>query len=142
MNKYWVLVASKNHVLIGIKEGFAQACHGKAMPLKKMSHGDGIIYYSPKMEFGRNLSCQEFTAIGFVSDDIIYAHDMGRGFVPHRRNIRYINAKPIEIRPLIDKLNFISDKKSWGYRFRFGAFEISKADFELIATEMNAVTNC
>jgi hypothetical protein len=29
-NKYWITVASKDHVKIGVEEGFAQACHGKA----------------------------------------------------------------------------------------------------------------
>jgi hypothetical protein len=27
--KYWIIVASKDHVQRGIKEGIAQACHGK-----------------------------------------------------------------------------------------------------------------
>jgi len=53
--KYWMLVASKNHVQLGIQSGIAQACHGKAHPLKRMSVGDGIIYYSPKQEFETNI---------------------------------------------------------------------------------------
>jgi hypothetical protein len=134
--KYWILVASKNHVLRGIQEHIAQACHGKAYPLKRMSIGDGIIYYSPKLEFEKNIPCQEFTAIGYVSGEETYLHDMGNGFIPYRRNIKYLESSPTQIRPLIEKLQFIDDKKQWGYKFRFGAFEISEIDFELIAHEM------
>lgn len=63
---------------------------------------------------------------------------MGNGFIPYRRNIRYVDAHPIQIKPLIEKLEFVTDKKQWGYKFRFGAFEISKIDFKLIAKEMRA----
>lgn len=136
--KYWILVASKDHVQRGIKEGIAQACHGKAYPLERMSISDGIIYYSPKLEFDKNIMCQEFTAIGFVSGEETYLHDMGNGFVPYRRNIQYLESNPIPIKPLIEKLQFINDKKQWGYKFRFGAFEISQIDFQLIAHEMKA----
>jgi EVE domain len=134
--KYWMLVASKNHVLRGIQEGIAQACHGKAQPLKRMQVGDGIIYYSSKLEFGKDFPCQEFTAIGFVCGEEIYVYNMGDGFIPFRRDIRYLKAKPVSIKPFIEKLNFIKNKKQWGYSFRFGAFEISAADFQLISEAM------
>ena len=133
-----MLVASKNHVLRGVKEGIAQACHGKAQPLKRMQVGDGIIYYSPKLEFENTIPSQEFTAVGFVSGEEVYSHDMGNGFIPFRRNIRYLNAKSISIKPFVEKLNFIKNKKQWGYAFRFGAFEISADDFKLISEAMHA----
>jgi hypothetical protein len=136
--KYWILVASKNHVMRGVYEGIVQACHGKAYPLKKMNIGDGIIYYSPKLEFEKNNPCQEFTALGLVSGDEVYSYDMGNCFIPYRRNVSYMKAKPTPIKTLIDKLEFITDKKHWGYKFRFGAFEILKSDFQLIAYHMNA----
>src|SRR3990167_2564499 len=134
--KYWMLVASKNHVTRGVNEGIAQVCHGKAQPLKRMKAGDGIIYYSPKIEFETNIACQEFTALGFVSGDKIYSYDMGNGFIPYRINIKYSKINPTSIKPLIQKLQFITDQKKWGYKFRFGIFEISEMDFNLIAQEM------
>lgn len=137
--KYWMLVASKNHVLRGIQEKIAQACHGKAQPLNRMQVGDGIIYYSPKLEFEKDIPCQEFTAVGFVSGKEVYTYDMGNGFIPFRRNIRYLNANSISIKPFIEKLNFIKNKKQWGYSFRFGAFEISAEDFQLISTAMSGL---
>lgn len=131
-----MLVASKEHVLIGIRDGFAQACHGKASPLRRMSVGDNVIYYSPKHFFGQPVPCQEFTAIGRVVGQDMYPYDMGNGFVPYRRNIQYQEVHPVPIKPLISQLEFIKDKQRWGYPFRWGAFEICQSDFELIKHEM------
>ncbi len=140
MNKrgimYWMLVASKNYVLRGIQEGIAQACHGKAQPLTRMQIGDGIIYYSPKLEFEKDIPCQEFITVGFVSGEEVYAYDIGNGFVPFRREIQYLKVKPVPIKPLLEKLNFIKNKKQWGYSFRFGIFEISSEDFQFIFEAM------
>ena len=61
---------------------------------------------------------------------------MSPDFMPYRRDIRYLEAKNAPIRPLLDGLSFIKDKSKWGYAFRFGHLEISRADFELIATDM------
>lgn len=134
--KYWIIVASKDHVKTGVAEGIAQACHGKASPLKKMQKGDGVIYYSGKKVFGQRDKCQEFTAIGRVKDDELYSFQMSADFCPSRRNIDFYKSKDISIIPLIDDLDFIQNKKSWGYPFRFGFFEIKEPDFKLISSKM------
>jgi len=51
--KFWIGVASKDHVLRGIDGGFCQLCHGSAQPLKRMSVGDWLIYYSSKATLAR-----------------------------------------------------------------------------------------
>jgi hypothetical protein len=134
--RYWIGIASKEHVKTGVAGGFSQLCHGKAQPLKRMAVGDGLIYYSSKEKFGEDALCQQFTAIGVVSGSEVYQFEMFPGFVPHRRDIRFFDAKDVPIRPLIERLSFIKDKTRWGYAFRFGHLEISRADFELIAAEM------
>lgn len=80
--------------------------------------------------------CREFTALGKVSDDEIYPFRVTEDFCPSRRNIEYLPGKDISILPLINGLDFIRNKKSWGYPFRFGLFEISRHDFDLIASQM------
>ncbi len=114
---------------------FAQLCHGKQAPLKKMSTGDWIIYYSPKVTFKERTLHQKFTAIGKVIDDNVYQVEMG-DFIPFRRNIGFISCKETSIRPLISQLSFIKSTKYWGYSFRLGHFEISEKDFKLIAENM------
>ena len=134
--RYWVGVASRNHVLKGMAGGFAQLCHGKQQPLKRMKKSDWIIYYSPQELFGEKSSCQRFTAIGEVIDDNTYQFEMAPNFVPFRRDIRFINAQEAAIRPLVDRLSFIRDKKHWGYVFRYGHLEIPAVDFQLIQQAM------
>ena len=134
--KYWVSVASKDHVKTGIAEGIAQACHGKASPLKRMKKGDFVIFYSGKQTLGKPEKCQEFTALGRVIDDEVYNFQVSEDFCPSRRNIEFSQSKDTSIIPLINDLDFIQNKKSWGYPFRFGFFEINKHDFDLISTQM------
>lgn len=134
--KYWIIVASKDHVEIGITEGIAQACHGKVAPLKRMKKGDYLIYYSGKQTLGRPDKCQEFTALGKVADDKIYQVQISENFCPSRRNIEFFQCKKASILPLINNLDFIQNKKSWGYPFRFGFFEINQHDFDLISSKM------
>jgi len=79
---------------------------------------------------------QAFTAIGQVTGDTIYQFDMGGGFIPYRRDVKYFECLEVPIQLLVPFLTFIQDKKSWGYLFRFGFFEIPKIDFDLIANQM------
>ena len=81
--RYWIGVASKEHVALGVEGGFCQLCHGKAKPLKRMSAGDWVIYYSPKETVNSNVLCQNFTAIGQVTDSEVYQFEMFPGFMPY-----------------------------------------------------------
>lgn len=136
IKRYWIGIASKEHVKTGVAGGFSQLCHGKAQPLKRMAVGDGLIYYSSKEKFGEDTLCQQFTAIGEVAGREVYPFEMFPGFVPYRRDIHFFDARDIAIRPLIERLSFIKDKTHWGYAFRYGFLEIPRADFELIAKAM------
>jgi predicted RNA-binding protein len=139
--KYWIVVASWDHVQRGITAGCAQACHGKASPLRRMHKGDWLVYYSSKIKLGEAERCQKFTAIGQLKDDQIYQFDMGNGFVPFRRNVDYRGCREVSIIPLIGELSFIRDKKHWGVPFRFGLLEIPEQDFRLIAEHMLSIDN-
>jgi len=133
---YWIAVASREHVLKGAAGGFAQVCHGKPGPLRKMQEGDGIVYYSPTEKFGEKIPCQRFTAIGRVSGKEPYLFQMSADFIPWRRDVRFISCKEAPIEPLIIKLSFIHDKCRWGFPFRRGCFSVIEADFLLIAMAM------
>jgi predicted RNA-binding protein len=134
--KYWIIVASKDHVQRGLAGGFIQANHGKATPLKRMQSGDWVVFYSPKIEYDKPEKCQCFTAIVRVVEDEVYQHDMGGGFIPFRRKVQFLPSNDISILPLIDDLSFIKDKTHWGAPFRFGTLQIPEEDFLLIASRM------
>jgi len=134
--RYWIVVASKDHVARGTAGGFVQANHGKQAALKRMAVDDWIICYSPKQTFTGSELCQAFTAIGQIADDKIYQYQMTDTFIPFRRNVKYYESTDAPIASLIEYLDFITNKKSWGYPFRFGFLEISEHDFNLIKSKM------
>lgn len=134
--KYWIIVASKDHVKEGLDKGFAQACHGKALQLKKMEKGDFVVCYSSKQKMGKPDKCQQFTALGQVIDDTVYQVAVSEDFCPSRRDVEFLKSNDISILGLIGNLDFIQNKKNWGYPFRSGFFEISQRDFDLISTQM------
>lgn len=136
--RYWIGVASRDHVRRGLAGGFAQLCHGKAAPLRRMAAGDGLIYYSPVLSLEGREPCQRFTAVGQATDDRVYPFRVSADFEPYRRNIAFWPAEDAEIRPLLGQLAFIADPARWGYAFRFGHLEIGRADFLLIARAMQA----
>lgn len=136
MSKYWIAVASKEHVLLGVQGGFGQVCHGKEGPLKQMREGDFLIYYSPTNRFGEKDPCRAFTAIGQIEKGDPYPFQMTSDFIPYRRNVRFFISRETLILPLIEKLSFILDKRKWGFPFKRGCFSISETDFQLIALEM------
>ncbi len=138
MPKFWIGVASKDHVMRGVTGGFAMLNHGKKAPLDRMSGGDWLIYYSPKEKLSDKKPLQEFVAMGQIKDGAAYEYKMSNDFVPYRKNVDFVECENAEIRPLIDDLEFIKNKTSWGYSFRFGHFEISEKDFKLIASSMKA----
>jgi hypothetical protein len=134
--RYWIVVASKDHIARGVTGGFIQANHGKPGPLKRMSAGDGVICYSPRQNYSSNEVLQAFTAIGHVAGNEVYQHKMAEDFNPYRRNIEWLKCKETLIAPLINQLDFIKNKTSWGYQFRLGFFEIPEGDFKLISEKM------
>ncbi|HJP95926.1 MAG TPA: EVE domain-containing protein [Candidatus Saccharimonadales bacterium] len=131
--KYWINTVSKDHLQRGIAGGFTQANHGKATVLKRLQKGDYIIFYSPKTAYQDGEPLQAFTAVCRVTDSEPYQVEMSPDFHPFRRNVVFLSAQETPIKPLIDDLEFIQDKTRWGYKFRFGLFEINEHDFNLIA---------
>jgi hypothetical protein len=59
-------------------------------------------------------------------DEEAYSFQMTETFIPFRRNIEFYDCRECPIIPLIDELDFIENKKFWGYPFRYGHFEISE----------------
>jgi hypothetical protein len=132
----WLAVASANHVRRGRAEGFMQICHGKVGPLRRIRPGDRVVYYSPTETFGGGGALQAFTAVGIVADGEPYPHDMGGGFVPYRRDVRWLDAHDAPIRPLLDRLEFTAGIRNWGYKLRFGVLELSAHDMTLVSEAM------
>jgi DNA-binding MarR family transcriptional regulator/predicted RNA-binding protein len=137
-HSYWVSTISRDHVQLSVEGGFTQAGHGKASGLKRLKADDWLVYYSPKTSLRDGEPVQAFTAIGRVVDEELYQVEQAPGFTPWRRNIEFVSGIEAPIRPLIDQLSFIKDKRRWGYVFRAGLFKIPQEDFAVISRAMTA----
>lgn len=124
--RYFIGVASKNHIEIGQSGGFCQLCHGKATPLKRMRKNDKIIYYSPKLTMDSKEPYQAFTALGIIADENVYQVEMFEGFFPFRRNVIWneiVRECPLNIAKIHNEW------KNYAPKLRFGHFEVSATFF-------------
>ena len=136
--RYWINTVSRDHVAIGVAGGFTQAGHGRSSGLKQLAQDDLLVFYSPRTAYDGGDPLQSFTAIGRITDDAPYQADVTKTLHPWRRRVAFVPSMEAPIRPLIGSLDFITDKKSWGYPFRRGLFAVSRSDFMVIASAMGA----
>jgi len=136
--KYWINCVAKNHVLAGVEGGFTQAANGKAEPLKRLSSGDAMVFYSEGTLFRAGERLQAFTAIGRVAGDAPFQTKVTQKFIPWRRRMEFLECEEAPILPLIPDLAFITEKSNWGLALKRGLFEISADDFVVIAKAMKA----
>ncbi|WP_193045205.1 EVE domain-containing protein [Mycolicibacterium baixiangningiae] len=132
----WISTMSRDHVERGVRGRFTQANHGKPHALRRMSRGDWIAFYSPRVSHPDGETLQAFTAIGQVVDDEPYPVDIPPDVERWRRNVDFLDCVETPIRPLIDSLDFVENKQRWGYKFRFGVFRVDDHDFEIIRAAM------
>ncbi len=135
---YWINTISRDHVKAGVAGGFTQANHGRPTTLRRLARGDLIAYYSPRTTYPDGDRLQAFTGIVRVVDDEPFQVHMRSDFEPWRRAVEPIRAHETPIAPLLSQLDFIPDKKKWGFVFRRGLFEIGADDFRRIAAAMGA----
>lgn len=136
--KCWINCLSKNHVLAGVEGGFTQAANGKADPMRRLSAGDVVIFYSEGTLFRAGERLQAFTAIGRVAGKDPFQTKVTPKLVPWRRRVEYVECEETPIVPLLPELAFVTDKEQWGASLRAGFFEISEADCHVIAAAMKA----
>lgn len=113
-----------------------QVNHGKAAPLRRVQPGDGVVYYSPTMVFGSKVPYRAFTAAGVVEDGEPYLFDMGGGFTPWRRDVRWWPTEDLPVTSVLAELSFAAGRRNWASGLRFGLMAISIADFDIISEAM------
>lgn len=115
--RYWVNTVSRDDVQSGLA--------GAESRLKKASKGDVIVFYSPRTGVRSGEPVQRFTGIARLTEE-------------SPRRAEFIPTTEASVKPLIESLGFIRNKKSWGVTFRRGLFEIEEADYRTIAAAMSA----
>ena len=137
--KYWVGVASADHVEVAVADEFVQLGHGKDAPVRHVQPGDLLALYSPRSQLHAGEPIRSFTAIGRVCDREPYLYAQTRSFSPTRRDVRYFKAQVTPIQPLLGELSFIRPGPHWALPFRRGLIEVSGPDMRIIAKAMNAI---
>lgn len=127
-------VVSREHVLIGVKGGFAMLNHGKLAALKRIAPGDSLIFYSPRTSYPDGAVLKAFTEIRVAGDKPPYPAEMRSGGTGYRLDIEWLDATETPIASLTEGLEFTSG--NWGMLARRGCFEISDADQKVIRAAM------
>ena len=135
---YWINTVSRDHVMLGMQDGYTQANHGRPHALSRLKKGDLIAFYSPRTTYPDGEPLRRFTAIARVLDDEPFQAEMTSDFHPWRRLVEAVTSHEAPVEPLIKDLDFIRDKGRWGFVFRRGMFEIGEDDFRRIARAMDA----
>ena len=136
VQRFWINTISREHVGSGVAGGFVQADHGAPTRLRWLRRDDWIVMYSPREGMRAGAAVQAFTALGVITDDKPYRVRLGPDVEPWRRRVRWQPCAAADVRPLLDDLTFVIDKKQWGYPFRRGLFRIDGTDFARIALTM------
>ena len=131
--RHWVGSISLDHVLLGVAGGFTQADHGRDTRLRRLTRGDGIVFYSPRAQLAAGKPLQQLTALGVVADDEPYRVQAAPGVHPWRRRVDFEQVRAVPIRPLLPMLGFVTDEQRWGLPFRRGLFEVTAGDFGVLA---------
>ncbi|CAN5407751.1 EVE domain-containing protein [soil metagenome] len=139
--QFWISTVSLDHVQGAIAGGFTQADHGANTRLKKMRPGDRIVYYSPRTSLRDGSPLQQFTALAQVTGDAPYQVTVTDDFQPWRLDVRFEESYPIDAKPLVEALSFITDPSHWGFPFRRGLFTIPEEDYRTIADAMAIARN-
>ncbi len=117
--------------------------------IAKVKLGDKLLIYLKQEKIGteikepRIVAAYEVVSEPFKDPTKIFKTPKGMGneIFPWRVKIRPIKifAKPIEFKPLIPKLKFITNKKKWsGHLMGKAMREISEEDYELILKEASS----
>jgi len=136
MTKYWIGVAHRKQALSAQSAGFVALSHGKKSAVAKLRVGDRVIYYAPKTDF-EGAAVQAIVALATITGETIYERNMpDTDFHPWVIDADFASVDEIPIRPLLESLSFVKDIRYWGMAFRRSQFQITKADFEILAGAM------
>src|SRR5580704_19681314 len=136
MARFWVGVASREHVLAAVRGAFCQLNHGKEAPVRRLQMGDIIVFYSPRERINGGESLHAFTAAGRIVDEVPYQVEQSGDFRPFRRKTEYFKSKDASIHPLLEELSFTKGRSNWGVALRMGILQMKREDYMKIAMTM------
>ena len=82
MARFWVGVASREHVVAAVRGAFCQLNHGKEAPVRRLQMGDRIVFYTPRERMEGGESLQAFTAAERIVDEVPCQVEQSKDFRP------------------------------------------------------------
>lgn len=129
MTKYWIMAGDIDNWKMAVESQFWAV--GRRI-MKNVRKGDKIVAY---LSHGVSAVYGVFRATSDpYYDNTSPIFGLGPRKYPYRVHImcELLLEKPVDIRPLIDKLSFIKNPVIWGAYFQQSPREISKEDFKKI----------
>ncbi len=138
---YFIAVAPRERVTAAATAGYIEISQGRAAPLARMHEGDVVLFYSPREAATGGPALQQFTAMAEVGPGGVFEGEPRHTVAerPFRRSGKFRPVHAAPIRPLLDALDFIRDKRHWGVALRHGFVQISASDFRHIAHAMGCM---
>jgi hypothetical protein len=136
---FWINTVSLDHVEAAVRGGFTQADHGAGARLRRPRPGDEMVFYSPRTSLSGGKPVRQFTALATITGDQPYQVQVSEDFRPWRLAVTFHACEPVDAKPLVGELSFITDPAHWGLPFRRGLFQIPRSDFLIITANMREV---
>jgi hypothetical protein len=95
-----------------------------------------MIFYSPHATLQSARAVRQFTALATITGEKPYQAIVSDEFRPWRLAATFHPCTPVDAKPLVEQLSFITDPAHWGLPFRRGLFTIPRADFSKISAHM------
>ncbi|KAI8802549.1 hypothetical protein BJ742DRAFT_778101 [Cladochytrium replicatum] len=143
--RYYLLVASRDHILKGIEGNFLQQRHPHR--LERLKAGDYIVVYAAKQQIGKDSKanrCRKVLGIAqavdgnclkLTAEEVLGTENAAAcsSKVFYRKtNLQFIDDFVVkDFEPLIPRLGFVKNKSRWGLSLMRGFVEISKDDFDV-----------
>jgi hypothetical protein len=134
--RFWINTVSLDHIEAAVEGGFTQADHGAKTRLSRPRAGDQMVFYAPRTSLRQGKPVRQFTALATITGDKPYQAIVTDEFRPWRLAAEFHPCTPIDAKPLVKELSFITDPTHWGLPFRRGLFTIPREDFLKISTRM------
>lgn len=146
MPRYWILCMSEDNYLIARQQELIGMSERQRGAIQKLAVGDIITFYiskkkvdSPPNDLAHKVQrlrgIAEVRGEAFESNDLIWHVREGEIF-PHRRQVEFLDDASTHVRPLIEKLSFVTNTAFWALPFQKGYVEITPRDFETIQRAM------
>ncbi len=97
-----------------------------------------MVFYSPRTSLQGGRPVRQFTALATITGDKPYQAIVSDEFRPWRLAATFHPCTPVDAKPLVEQLSFITDATHWGLPFRRGLFTIPREDFSKISLHMGA----